>query len=132
MEHPEFEVIENDEEISIHFRRITPIYPATEGLSQRVLRSLIHRLLQECEPDDLTALLPARLQTGAAADAWREIHFPPTEEALARARETPCPGGVLRDADAAFVAPRPLPVALGCDPLRLRGIAGAFPARVTL
>ena len=32
MEHPEFEVIENDEEISIHFRRITPIYPATEGL----------------------------------------------------------------------------------------------------
>ena len=51
MEHPEFEVIENDEEISIHFRRITPIYPATEGLSQRVLRSLIHRLLQECLDD---------------------------------------------------------------------------------
>ena len=40
MDHPEFEVIENDEEISIHFRRITPIYPATEGLSQRVLRSI--------------------------------------------------------------------------------------------
>ncbi|PYJ19720.1 MAG: hypothetical protein DME92_11630 [Verrucomicrobia bacterium] len=35
MDHPEFEVIENDEEISIHFRRITPIYPATEGLSKR-------------------------------------------------------------------------------------------------
>ena len=66
MEHPEFEVIENDEEISIHFRRITPIYPATEGLSQRVLRSLIHRLLQECELDDLTTLLPARLKTSAA------------------------------------------------------------------
>jgi ATP-dependent DNA helicase RecG len=88
MEHPEFEVIENDEEISIHFRRITPIYPATEGLSQRVLRSLIHRLLQECELDDLTTLLPARLKTSAAREAWREIHFPATEEALARARET--------------------------------------------
>jgi ATP-dependent DNA helicase RecG len=25
MDHPEFEVIENDEEISVHFRRITPI-----------------------------------------------------------------------------------------------------------
>ena len=47
MDHPEFEVIENDEEISIHFRRITPIYPATEGLSQRVLRSIIYRLLNE-------------------------------------------------------------------------------------
>jgi RecG-like helicase len=43
MEHPEFEIIENDDEISIHFRRITPIYPATEGLSQRVLRGLIFR-----------------------------------------------------------------------------------------
>jgi len=87
MEHPEFEVIENDEEISIHFRRITPIYPATEGLSQRVLRSLIYRLLQECETDDLAILLPARLQIRAATDAWREIHFPATDEALARARE---------------------------------------------
>ena len=47
MDHPEFEVIENDEEISIHFRRITPIYPATEGLSQRVLRSMIYRVLHE-------------------------------------------------------------------------------------
>ena len=47
MDHPEFEVIENDEEISIHFRRITPIYPATEGLSQRVLRSIVYRLLNE-------------------------------------------------------------------------------------
>src|SRR5439155_1397993 len=46
MDHPEFEVIENDEEISIHFRRITPIYPATEGLSQRALRSILYRVLQ--------------------------------------------------------------------------------------
>ena len=45
MDHPEFEVIENDEEISIHFRRITPIYPATEGLSQRALRSIMYRAL---------------------------------------------------------------------------------------
>ena len=88
MEHPEFEVIENDEEISIHFRRITPIYPGTEGLSQRVLRSLIHRLIEECEGDEVTTLLPARLTTGSAAEAWREIHFPATDEALARARET--------------------------------------------
>ena len=49
-DHPEFEVIENDEEISIHFRRITPIYPATEGLSQRALRSIAYRLLDELRP----------------------------------------------------------------------------------
>jgi hypothetical protein len=52
MDHPEFEVIENDEEISIHFRRITPIYPATEGLSQRVLRGIIYRVLHEFQTQD--------------------------------------------------------------------------------
>ena len=62
MDHPEFEVIENDEEISIHFRRITPIYPATEGLSQRVLRSMIYRLLNELPAADagLETLAPTQ------------------------------------------------------------------------
>ncbi|MGH8094471.1 MAG: DEAD/DEAH box helicase, partial [Chthoniobacterales bacterium] len=87
MEHPEFEVIENDEEISIHFRRITPIYPATEGLSQRALRSLIHRLLEECADAGLTTPLPEKLATALTSQAWREIHFPSSEETLPQARE---------------------------------------------
>ncbi len=87
MDHPEFEVIENDEEISIHFRRITPIYPATEGLSQRVLRGLIYRLLEECDDHSLQVDLPAKLSTALTARSWREIHFPESEETLARARE---------------------------------------------
>jgi ATP-dependent DNA helicase RecG len=88
MEHPEFEVIENDEEISIHFRRITPIYPATEGLSQRALRSLIHRLMEECGDGGPSNHLPEKLATALTPQAWREIHFPSSEERLAQARET--------------------------------------------
>lgn len=87
MEHPEFEVIENDDEISIHFRRITPIYPATEGLSQRILRSLIYRLLQECDDSSLTNALPARLQVDQANESAHEIHFPTSQKTLAKARE---------------------------------------------
>jgi ATP-dependent DNA helicase RecG len=87
MEHPEFEAIENDEEISIHFRRITPIYPATEGLSQRVLRSLIYRLLEQCENSCLTSDLPEAIRVKLATDPLREIHFPRSEETLAKARE---------------------------------------------
>ncbi len=88
LEHPEFEIIENDDEISIHFRRITPIYPATEGLSQRVLRSLIHRLLEEWEDDGAQTLLPSVLEKQNEPRALREIHFPSTEEMLSRARES--------------------------------------------
>src|ERR1700732_3667293 len=64
MDHPEFEVIENDEEMSIHFRRITPIYPATEGLSQRALRGIIYRILQQLDNERLETLLPAALDGG--------------------------------------------------------------------
>ena len=89
MDHPEFEVIENDEEISIHFRRITPIYPATEGLSQRVLRSMIYRLLNELPSGDagLETLAPRNLVQGEKRDAIRAIHFPDSWEARDVARE---------------------------------------------
>src|ERR1700740_885726 len=76
MEHPEFEVIENDEEISIHFRRITPIYPATEGISQRVLRSIIYRLLNEISDQPVETLVPRDVVPVERHDAIRAIHFP--------------------------------------------------------
>ncbi len=76
MDHPEFEVIENDEERSIHLRRITPIYPATEGLSQRALRSMIYRLLQELDTGPIEPLLPENLRSGDRGKAIRAIHFP--------------------------------------------------------
>ncbi|PYJ65806.1 MAG: DNA helicase RecG, partial [Verrucomicrobia bacterium] len=89
MDHPEFEVIENDEEISIHFRRITPIYPATEGLSQRVLRGMIYRLLNELPSTDagLERLTPSNLAKGERRDAIRAIHFPASWEARDAAHE---------------------------------------------
>ena len=91
MDHPEFEVIDNDEEISIHFRRITPIYPATEGLSQRVLRSMVYRLLNElpAAPAAFETLLPRALMNGnmTRAAAVRAIHFPENWEQRDTARE---------------------------------------------
>ena len=87
MDHPEFEVVEEDEESSIHFRRIAPIYPATEGLSQRVLRSIIYRLLAELIDVAFETVLPPELATGAEQDALWTIHFPNDWDALNAARE---------------------------------------------
>jgi ATP-dependent DNA helicase RecG len=87
MDHPEFEVIENDEEISIHFRRITPIYPATEGLSQRVLRGIIYRVLHEFPAVGWQPIAPTSLVRDERSDAIRAIHFPGTWQARDAARE---------------------------------------------
>ena len=87
MEHPEFEVIENDDEISVHFRRITPIYPATEGLSQRVFRGLIFKALENLEPDSVPTLLPKNVNLGSREHALHEIHFPTTIAQRDAARE---------------------------------------------
>jgi RecG-like helicase/REP element-mobilizing transposase RayT len=87
IDHPEFEVIEDDEEILIHFRRITPIYPATEGLSQRVLRALIFRLLEQAPVASADVPLPASLRDGEDENALRKIHFPQNNEQLHKVRD---------------------------------------------
>jgi ATP-dependent DNA helicase RecG len=87
MEHPEFEVIENDEDISVHFRRITPIYPATEGLPQRVFRVLIYRVLENLALDSVPTLLPKNVNLGSREHALHEIHFPTAKEQQEAARE---------------------------------------------
>lgn len=87
MEHPEFEVIENDDDLSIHFRRITPIYPATEGLSQRVFRELIYHALQNLDEAEVETLLPPKHATGNRRSALQQIHFPESFESLAAARQ---------------------------------------------
>jgi ATP-dependent DNA helicase RecG len=87
MDHPEFEVIEDDEERSIHLRRITPIYPATEGVSQRLLRSIVYRILQDLDTGPIEPLLPKNLKNGDRGEAIRAIHFPDTWESLKAARE---------------------------------------------
>jgi RecG-like helicase/REP element-mobilizing transposase RayT len=87
IDHPEFEVIEDDAEILIHFRRITPIYPATEGLSQRVLRALIFRLLEQVPVASADVPLPASLSDGEDENALRKIHFPQNNEQLRKVRD---------------------------------------------
>src|SRR4051812_9334285 len=87
MEHPDFEVIENDDEISVHFRRITPIYPATEGLSHRVFRGLIFHALEHLDPESVATLLPKSVNLGSREHALHEIHFPSTTAQCDAARQ---------------------------------------------
>ena len=90
MDHPDVEVDETGEageegeEDSIHLRGFVPVYPLTEGITQRMLRGWIHRALFDLDlewveplPKELVPHYPSHEQ------AVRDLHFP---EELARAK----------------------------------------------
>jgi ATP-dependent DNA helicase RecG len=77
IDHPETEVLENGEEISIHLNRIVPVYPATDGLPQRVLRSLIARTVEEFESKIAEPKIsPSANTLPTRANAIHMLHFP--------------------------------------------------------
>ena len=84
--HPEFEVIEDDTEESIHLRRIAPIHAATEGISPRVLRRMVWEVLEQLQDDTVEQLVPEKLDATRRSWALREMHFPTSMESLAKAR----------------------------------------------
>ena len=80
IDHPETEMLDDDgdnEDNSVHLNRIVPVYPLTEGLPQRWIRSLAWRVLNQFEteivephPDMALERLPTR------ANAIHMLHFP--------------------------------------------------------
>ena len=84
--HPEFEIVEDDAEVSLHLNRITPIHRATEGLSPRVMRRLIWDVLELLDKSQVEPLLPTTLDATPRAWALRQVHFPDSMEALEKAR----------------------------------------------
>jgi ATP-dependent DNA helicase RecG len=85
--HPDFEVVEDDAESSIHLKRIVPIHPATEGLSPKLLRRLIWDVLGKVDPKSVEQLLPDRLHKMQRSSALRQIHFPDSWGDLEKARQ---------------------------------------------
>jgi ATP-dependent DNA helicase RecG len=90
MDHPETELVEPEDDEFIHVNRIAPIHPLTEGLTARVMRTLVWRALEKfesriVEPDiayQATTRRPdtSHIAPGAPlsprANAVRMIQFP--------------------------------------------------------
>ena len=84
MEHPEFEVVTDEDKQSIHLDRIVPVHPAGEGISVRVIRGLIHRALSETDWSRWSD--PLQQQASDWGRALRSIHFPLEPEELESSR----------------------------------------------
>ena len=89
MLHPDFEIIEDEENERIHMGRLVPIYPLTEGLGQRPLRSLIFRLL-ETHAGEVSDPLPEAVRERHGLQpldhAIRALHFPASDDEAEDAR----------------------------------------------
>jgi ATP-dependent DNA helicase RecG len=80
--HPDLESLVPEESDPLHVGRIVPVYPATEGLHQKTLRSVLKRVVDEYAqqvPERLPPALRRRLRLMDASQALREVHFPSPE-----------------------------------------------------
>lgn len=84
---PEFEMVRNNKEL-LHCGRFVPIYPQTQGVSSKWLRSRIALLLQNEKL--MTEYLPETIQQKnnflKLAEALNKIHFPKQLDAITEAR----------------------------------------------
>ena len=85
----DFELLTGDAEDTLHTGRIVPVHPATEGLSPRVVRTIIGQALS-AYVDDVPEILPGSLRKGRGlmdrGTALRLLHFPETMEQAEEAR----------------------------------------------
>lgn len=84
--HPEYRVIKTDAPAEIE-ETLTPVYPATEGLTQQRIRSLCEQALQFlADESSLQELLPAEIRQkyrlSSLVEAVRLLHQPPPEESI--------------------------------------------------
>lgn len=84
--HPEYQIIKADDQLPLA-NTLTAIYPATEGLQQTRLRSLIDQALQQLTAQTLHDWIPPQVlgqafqQSGwpSLAQALRYLHHPPVD-----------------------------------------------------
>lgn len=81
MYHPEYDLLDEAAPLPLE-QHLTPIYPATEGLTQPRLRTLAAQALKWLDTHNLRELLPdevrRQLNQSSLADALRYLHQPPT------------------------------------------------------
>lgn len=79
MDNPEYEVLGDKEDASIHVNRIVPVYRVTSGLSVRQMRSIMFQAVNTYKEEVIDAVPPEILQRNTLTDltsSLSQVHFP--------------------------------------------------------
>jgi ATP-dependent DNA helicase RecG len=85
IDHPDFEIVGDDDDASIHLERIVPIYKGVSGVAQRRQREYAYKLLDAVDVASLAAVYDVD-PTYPRHEAMREAHFPESLELAEAAR----------------------------------------------
>ena len=85
IDHPEFEVVKEGEEHSLHLDRIVPVYRNVSGIPQRRLRELVHRCLENVDDGSVAPVYVLDPDLDRKKALWA-VHFPESMEATEAAR----------------------------------------------
>ncbi|HEV8479974.1 MAG TPA: DNA helicase RecG, partial [Candidatus Eisenbacteria bacterium] len=86
---PTWETLGSEERELLHAGRIIPVHPLTAGISAKVMRGLVHTALEQAGDlmeDPLPGELRSERDLESINQALHDIHFPPDDPALDRAR----------------------------------------------
>ncbi|MDR2861029.1 MAG: ATP-dependent DNA helicase RecG, partial [Syntrophobacterales bacterium] len=86
MLHPDFELLGDEQEDMVHFRRIVPLYSEIEGVPAKVVRRIMLRVVEEYA-DAVISPIPESIcrqrRLMNIHQALRHVHFPPEGEDIA-------------------------------------------------
>jgi ATP-dependent DNA helicase RecG len=81
--HPEYKIIAAEMIVPVE-EHLTPIYPTTDGISQKLLRNIVQQVITFLEPiKDSLEILPEAIKTqfgfNSTIESLQQIHFPTPE-----------------------------------------------------
>lgn len=83
MIHPDYELLGEQEEDLLHFKRIVPVYSETEGLHQKTLRRIMMEVVENYASNLMSPIPENICRRRHLMDihrAIRDVHFPPQDE----------------------------------------------------
>ncbi len=85
MIHPDFEILDENEDTSLHFKRIVPIYSETAGIHHKTLRRIMWRVVRDYAHlllSPIPAEISRKYQLMDICQAVRQVHFPDADQAI--------------------------------------------------